>query len=72
MNDIQAVDHRRQAHAALARAHDYLDLHARHVDPLSPFQTHHHAWIARYCLIMASIALHVAANHARARPRLTC
>jgi hypothetical protein len=37
------MNHRRKAHAALDRAHTYLEIRARHVDPLSEFYTPHHA-----------------------------
>jgi hypothetical protein len=57
---MTAIHHHRRAHVALDRARDYLDLRARVIDPTSAFQTTHHEWIERYCLFMASIALHVA------------
>jgi len=61
-----AVDHHKKAHAALARAHDYLDLRERLIDPVSTFHTPHHLWIERYCFFMASVALHVVVkNHAQ-------
>jgi hypothetical protein len=63
---MNAIHHHRKAHAALGRAHDYLDLRARYVDPESEFRTDHHEWIERCCLFMASVALHVAAKHRQA------
>jgi hypothetical protein len=36
---MNTVDHHRKAHAALDRAHDYLDLRERHIDPTSAFLT---------------------------------
>jgi hypothetical protein len=40
-----------------------LDLRARHIDPAAAFQTDHHDWIERSCILMASVALHVAVRH---------
>jgi hypothetical protein len=67
---MNAVDHQQKAHAALGRAHEYLDLRERHIDPLAKFYTDHHAWMERYCVVMASIALHLAVNNDRAAARI--
>jgi hypothetical protein len=63
---LQPIDHHRRAHAALDRAHDWLDVRARQIDRMSEFRTPHHAWIERYCLFMASVALHVAVRNRQA------
>jgi hypothetical protein len=43
-----------------------LEVRERHIDPASGLRTDHHAWIERYCILMASVALHVAAKHRQA------
>jgi hypothetical protein len=63
---LRAIEHHRKAHMALGRAHDYLDLRARHVDPASEFRTPYHDWIEGRCLFMAAWALHVAVEHRHA------
>jgi hypothetical protein len=62
---MSAIDHHRRAHAALDRAHDYLALRGRHIDPEAAFRTKHHEWIERHCVVMATVLIHVALRHER-------
>jgi hypothetical protein len=60
---LHATDHRRRAHAALDRAHDWLALRERHIDALAAFRTRHHAWIEGRCLLMAAVAIQAAVEY---------
>jgi hypothetical protein len=60
---LPSINYHRQAHAALDRSHEYMDLHTRHC-LMTVMWSRHHAWIEAYCRTMATASIILALEHA--------